>query len=448
MQSANLIMIPKHKLLTLVLFTLPLFSLCQENSPYSRYGIGNLSPKGNVLNRGMGGISAGFADPATINSINPASYSNLVYSTLDIGAQVDSRTLKSTVPVGKFTSNNAIFSYLQLGIPLLNGNKKALKKNISWGMNFGLKPVSRINYKIEKNSRLTNIDSLATLYEGTGGANEALAGMGLRIKNFSLGFNVGYLFGNKDYSTRLQFINDTVNYLKSNSQTHTSFGGVTLTAGMQYVIPLDKKDIKKGFFRLGAYGDLKKKYNALQNVVRETFSFNNTTGATGRLDSVYEKDNTKGSVQIPATYGAGFTFENQHLLIGFDFEETNWNSYTFYGQKDSVRNNWMAKAGIQYLPADIGSRKYWNFVRYRAGIYYGPDYIAPGKKLQQFGVTVGAGLPLKLNRSFYETQYSVLNIGLEFATRGTSTNNIRESVFRVNVGFSLSDLWFRRYKYE
>src|SRR5215211_3591378 len=118
-------MISKHKLTGLLFFALPLICFSQENSPYSRYGIGNLIPGGNISNKGMGGISAGVADPATVNFINPASYSNLIYTTLDIGAQVDSRTLKSENPQGKFTANNAIFSYLQLGIPLLNGNKKA-----------------------------------------------------------------------------------------------------------------------------------------------------------------------------------------------------------------------------------------------------------------------------------------------------------------------------------
>ena len=145
----------------------------------------------------MGGISAGIADPATVNFINPASYSNLVYTTLDIGSQVDSRTLKSDDPQGKFTANNAIISYLQLGIPLLNGNKKAVRKNISWGINFGLRPISKINYKISSSGRISNIDSVLSLYEGNGGVNEAFLGTGVRIRNFSFGVNAGYLFGNK-----------------------------------------------------------------------------------------------------------------------------------------------------------------------------------------------------------------------------------------------------------
>lgn len=442
---------PKRKLFFLVLFALPLITFSQENSPYSRYGIGNLVPSANIVNRGMGGVSAGFADFASINFLNPASYSNLVYTTLDIGAQVDSRTLKSTVPVDKFTSNNAIISYLQVGFPLLNGNKKAIKKNISWGLNLGLRPVSKINYKIEKDSRITNIDSLATLYEGDGGVNKAYVGTGLKIKDLSFGFNVGYLFGNKNYSTRLIFVNDTIDYLKSNSSTSTNFGGVFIDGGVQYAIQIKKNDKTQpnSILRLGVYGNLQKKYSASQNVLRETFSFNSNTGSTDHLDSIYQKDAQKGFIQLPATYGAGFMFEDQkHWSFGVDYETSNWNNYTFYGQKDAVANNWTMKAGFQYLPAKTGSRKYWDFVKYRGGVYFGPDYITADKKLPQFSVTAGAGFPLKLKRTFYETQYSVMNVGLEYGSRGNSSNNIRENILRISLGFSLSDIWFRRIKYQ
>ena len=86
MQLVNTMKVPKHRIYILLLIALPLFSIAQENSPYSRYGIGNLVPKGNMQYRSMGGISAGASDPTVINFINPASYSNLIYTTLDIGA--------------------------------------------------------------------------------------------------------------------------------------------------------------------------------------------------------------------------------------------------------------------------------------------------------------------------------------------------------------------------
>ena len=422
MQLVNIMMIPKHKLLGFVLLTLPFFCYAQENSPYSRYGIGNIFQSSNIVSRGMGGISGAFtegryvkvngelkqiANSPSINFNNPATYA---YSALtfdptkyqapvlfDVGTEYQNRTLKSNNPVSKYSTNNLIFSYVQIGVPLTT--KKMAKKDMALGLNFGLRPVTRINYKIEKFGRLSGIDSLQTIYEGNGGLNEAYTGLGLKIKNFSIGFNTGYLFGNKDYSTRLIFINDTVSYHASNSATKTYLGGLFFNAGILYT-----KYFKKGndysALRIGAYGNLSQSYNASQDVVRETFVYNSTTGNPDRVDSVYESVGQKGKVQLPATYGVGITYENKHWIIGADFEATNWSTYRFYGATDAVKNNWTAKAGVQYFPAADNSRKYLNFVKYRAGFYFGPDYINVDSNLPQYGITLGGGFPLKLKGAF------------------------------------------------
>lgn len=435
--------IPKHKLTFLLLAALPLFCIAQENSPYSRYGIGNILPSENIVNRGMGGISAGFADAATINSVNPATYSNLILTTLDIGAEYDGRTIRSTDPLGTFKSNNAIISYLQFGFPLLNGNKKAIKNKTAWALTFGLKPISRINYKISSLGKISN-DSTHTVYEGNGGVNEAFIGTAIRIKNFSIGFNTGYLFGSKDYNTKLSIANDSSEYFYStNYQTTTRFGGVFLNAGIQYAIKL-----KGGFLRFGAYGNLQQQYNAKKDDIRETFSYNSSSGSVEKIDSIYENSGQKGKVQLPATFGGGFTIEKDHVLFGADFETTQWDTYRFFGEKDFVKNSWIGKFGVQYFPSPSGSSKYFNNVRYRAGASFGNDYIAVGNSIPLYTVSIGGTFPLKLRHSFYDNQYSFMNLSLEYGNRGNNNNTIREKTFKVGVGFSLSDIWFRREKYQ
>ncbi len=443
MQLAKPIMIPKYNLISLLLAAVPMFCFAQENSPYSRYGIGNIVPSGNIQNRSMGGISAGFTDAATINTVNPATYSNLILTTLDVGVEYDGRTLKSQNPLGTYKSNNGIISYLQFAFPLLNGNKKAIKKQTAWAFAFGLKPISKINYKISNSGR-NSVDSFLTIYEGSGGINEAFIGTAVRIKNFSIGVNSGYLFGSKDYSTKLGISNDSADYFYSaNYQTKTRFGGVFLNAGIQYAAK-----IKGGIIRFGAYGNLQQVYNATKDEVRETFSFNTSTGTTNKIDSVFEMDGQKGKVQLPSTVGAGFTIEKTHVLFGADFETTNWNSYRFFGQKDLVKNNWLGKFGIQYFPSPNGSKKYFDNVRYRAGISFGNDYIAADNKLPVYTISLGGTFPLKLRHNFYDNQFSFMNLGVEYGNRGNNNNNIKENILRVSVGFSLSDVWFRRQKYQ
>ena len=63
---------------TILILPAALFTpvLAQDNSPYSRYGIGDLVPNSNILSRGMGGITAGFSDFYSVNYNNPASFAS------------------------------------------------------------------------------------------------------------------------------------------------------------------------------------------------------------------------------------------------------------------------------------------------------------------------------------------------------------------------------------
>ena len=442
MQLVKLIMIPKYKLTCLLLAALPMFCFSQENSPYSRYGIGNVLPSGNIQNRAMGGISAGYTDAGTINTVNPATYGNLVLTTLDVGVEYDGRVIKSQNPIGTFKSNNGVISYLQVGFPLLYGNKKAIKNQTAWALTFGLKPISRISYKISANSS-ASLDSTSTIFEGSGGVNEAFIGTAFKIKNFSIGVNSGYLFGSKDYTSTRTIYNDSSDYFyTANYATQTRFGGVFLNAGIQYAFK-----IKKGIFRLGAYTNLQRQYNATKDDTRQTVSYD-ADGNITKIDSVFENAGQKGKVQLPSTFGAGFTIEKEHVLLGADFETTDWDTYRFFGEKDPVQNSWVGKFGIQYFPSPNGSPKYFNNVRYRAGVSFGNDYISVDNKLPVYTISLGGTFPLKLRHSFYDNQYSFLNLSFEYGNRGNNSNNIKENTFKVGVGFSLSDIWFRRQKYQ
>jgi hypothetical protein len=444
MHSAKLTM-AKFLYVLLVTCLLQTATYAQENSPYSRYGIGDLVPNHNILSRGMGGIAAGYSDNFSVNFTNPAALSNIALTVFDIGGEIDNRTLKSKVPAKKYTSTNTLISYLQLGFPLTT--PKMRKKGIDWGMSFGLKPVSRINYKIEKNER-TPIDSLNTLYEGSGGLNQINLGTGIKYKGFSFGINTGFMFGNKDYSTQLVFINDTVDYAKSNSATQTRYSGLFLNAGMQY-----ETQLKKGVLRLGVYGNLAQKLNAKQDNIRETFFFDGN-GGIFRLDSVYEKNDVKGKVELPATVGLGFTYTDNNWLFGADFEMSNWSKYRYYGQADALQNSFVIRAGAQYYPAKIGTpfKKYFKFVNYRAGFYYGPDYVkTTAAKHNEFGFTVGAGFPLtQLNNRFQQQQSGsvILNTGLEIGNRGNNQSNLRENIVRFSIGVTMNARWFIKRKYD
>jgi len=418
----------------------------QENSPYSRYGLGDLVPNSNITSRGMGGITAGFNDFSGINFTNPSSYGNLKSTIFDIGMEIDRKTLKSTVPPSTFTATNSVMTYLQLGFPIKM--TKANKKGIFWGMNLGLKPVTRINYKISALSRLDGIDSVGNIYEGSGGINQAYVGTGLKIKKVSVGVNAGYMFGNKDFSTLVSLLNDSVQYSQSNTQTRTHFGGLFVSGGFQFEQKFKKKNKKESILRLGAYGSVKQTMTARKDETVETVVFD-AAGNKFRVDSVYQ-DNVSGEVVYPSTVGAGITYQTMNWLFGVDYETTKWEDLKYFNEDTKVQNTWKIRFGTEYLPLKDNTpfKKYFSFVRYRFGFYYGPDYIKVNESLPDYGFSFGAGFPLKLRKGYYETQTSLLNTAIEIGSRGDKKSNIRETTFRICFGLSLSDLWFGRAKYQ
>jgi hypothetical protein len=110
-------------------------SMAQDNSPYSRYGVGDLVPGQNIINRGMGSVSAGFGQGLNLNLTNPAALGNIYTTTFELGGELDIRSIKSTTTPDKYKSNNAVISYLQIGFPITS--KKMMKRGDIWGVSFG-----------------------------------------------------------------------------------------------------------------------------------------------------------------------------------------------------------------------------------------------------------------------------------------------------------------------
>ncbi|MEY4868429.1 MAG: hypothetical protein RIT36_1328 [Bacteroidota bacterium] len=420
-------------LLLLMMFLLALQGKAQENSPYSRYGLGDFVPGQNILNRGMGGLSSAFADYSSVNFTNPASYASLKITTFDIGLDYNSRSLRALNPPRKFNSAYLIPSYMQIGLPL------SKKKN--WGMNIGLRPITRINYDILLNTRISGIDSAQYSYLGNGGTYQAFTGMAYGTKNLSIGFNAGYMFGNKEYSTRLSFVNDTINYKTTNSADTTRFGGLFFNAGIQYKIKLNEKTI----LRLGFHGNLSTSMKATRNISRETIAYNPNAGVVV-IDSIYSSQDQKGTIVHPSSWGAGFMFEGENMwMFGGEIGVANWADYRYFGTADKMVNNWTGRIGGQFVP-DFKSSNYWQRVTYRIGASFGPDNVQLNKAIPQYMFSFGTGLPVR--RNVYTNQYTTINTAFELGFRGNKSNDIRENIFRFSLGLSLSDIWFNKPKYQ
>ncbi|WP_143309718.1 hypothetical protein [Chitinophaga vietnamensis] len=407
----------------------------QDNSPYSRYGLGDLNNNQNIVNRGMGGVSQAYGDPQSVNYINPASYSNLVLTTLDIGVEGGSRSIRDKQ--ASFNSGFGTLSYLQLGIPL--------KKK--WGMNIGLRPVTRVSYNIQQPVQHTFFDTtklpVSDIFEGSGGLYQVYLGTGVGIGNFSIGVNAGYLFGSIENNSRVIYPDNTI--FASRHMSRISYSSFFYKVGVQYKAKLNKEmDLS-----FGATGSLKQSMGARQESLTETLLFNGSTNDYTNQDTVKYAKGENGKVIYPAEFGGGILLRKlDKWSLGVDFNTTQWgNDFQTYGRKDSVQNSWKLAIGGQFVPNINALSGYWNRVAYRLGAYYGLDYVKLyGQNMPALGFTLGAGLPVR--RMPYSNQYSMINVAFEVAHRGNTNTVLQENVYRVSLGFTLSDRWFIKRKYD
>lgn len=418
---------------------LSLSGFSQVNSPYSRFGVGDIYTARNVVSKGMGGLSSAMRDFQSVNFINPASYTGLSFVTFDVGIEGEFRRLIDQEKIDRYQSSNLIVNYMALGVPLAKDKKGATK----WGMSFGLRPFSRVRYNIESPWRQEGIDSVRDNFRGNGGLYRGFLGMGYRIGNLSLGLNAGYIFGQKENSTYRSFINDSVFYYTASINQRTSITQFSVDGGIQYEI----KTGKKSLLRLGANGYLGGDAKAERERVAQTIYFN-SYGEPDSIDVVM-RDKAEGVYTLPAGYSVGIMFEKiNNMQFGVEYETSKWSDLTNFGVPSQLGDIEMYRVGGQWIPDVTSNRNYWKQVMYRAGFFTGKDYVVvDGHQLPVFGITFGGGFPIKRFNN-YSTQFNTVNFSFEYGRRGNNLSPYFERYFKVNLGLALSDIWFIKRQYD
>jgi hypothetical protein len=437
----------------------------QDNSPISRFGLGDKVPSTHQVLRAMGGVSTGIGNTVTngtfVNTANPASYAFLAYPTktkrigrtiLDIGVDYQNHGLRSTSPSKKYNSNSLIFSYIQVGIPLDTPQR--------WGLVFGLKPYSNISFNVVERIRAINsnnpsmfIDSFARNFEGSGGAYQGYIGTGYRIGNMSLGINTGYIFGKKNFASRNVFINDSLLYYPGNFENKVNFGNVFYETGLLYTQPLAKNQT----LTLGATYNAGVSMKATRDIIKETYFVNNV-GEIDSLDRLIYLSNQKGTIKLPNIISVGVTYERTlsdninstkpAFLVSAQYETTQFSNYSFYGSNEGLVNSNTIRVGGYFLnPYRKNNRRQSLFTNmiYRGGFYTTRNSNGL-KGLNQSAFTLGFGVPVSKD-SWYSTELSFLNVSMEIGQRKGFTN-FKENFFKLGLGFSLSDIWFVKRKYN
>ena len=175
---------------------LPLFILCLYSelnaqiriaSPYSRYGLGDLSGNNNAWNFSLGQTGIALRSPSHINYTNPASYGAFDSLSFVFEGGFSAESVRLTSRFQSTSRSYASLGYLSFGFPITKWWKTAL----------GLVPFSDVGYNVLSTEESPSAGTILTLYSGSGGINRFFWGNAFNItKDLSVGVNVSYLFGN------------------------------------------------------------------------------------------------------------------------------------------------------------------------------------------------------------------------------------------------------------
>jgi len=392
-------------------------------SPYSRYGIGDILQDGFTNQTAMGGIGAALYTSYYINVVNPAALVADTSTLFEFGAKGEVRELGFGDQTT--TLNSASFSYFALAFPIKKNKLSAC---------FGLLPFTSVGYNIVVDEKdVPDFGNIKYKYEGTGGFNKAFLGAGYRInKNFSTGLSISYLFGTIENTTSLEFPNST-NYFNSRYISGVTANGFYANYGLLYQTRF-KKDLE---FKAGLTGSFATKVNATNN----RFYYNYTISSFGGeilKDSIYNEQEKRGNIRLPSTFRLGFTLgKSASWLAGMDFSYENWEKFENFESEDTLNNSYTF---------NIGGEKRTKKLVYRLGGRYTKTYLnLKETQLDDYGITFGIGLQKLLPKR----PPSSINLAIEIGQRGTNENNLlKEQYIRFHLGFTLTDSWFNRPKYD
>lgn len=402
-----------------------------SHSPYSQFGLGQMREDLLPQTRAMGGISTGVRYQSglpILNIANPASYSAFSRTILEAGLYGNMTQLAK----GNSTDQTAdfAFSHIAIGVPLAKAG----------GMAFGLLPYSDIGYNDTRSVINGNLRSTETL-NGEGGTNKAFIGYGVSpFKGFSIGANVGFLFGELKDITSISFPTD-MSMLNSRAQETRLIRGATVDYGVQYSRALSRKVN----LTLGYSGSLN---NSITSTTTELITRSQPTLdpeiAAVPLDTIRFNQRMGRKINLPLKHNVGFTLsKGYNWMIGADFKYADWSEFQTRSGESSLGKNYGFAVGGQFKP-DPTSFKYWNVVDYRLGFRYNRTQIKyNNEQINDMAITAGFGFPLP--ESNFGNTFSRINISAEFGQQGTLKSNlVRERYININLGFTINDTWFRR----
>ncbi|NCQ19109.1 MAG: hypothetical protein COW85_13025 [Ignavibacteria bacterium CG22_combo_CG10-13_8_21_14_all_37_15] len=402
-------------------FGLPLFS--QVNSPYSRYGIGELEFSYSARRAGMGGLGVAMDDNAFISMLNPAAWHSINLSRIEFATYFNGSFVKDQNQ--KSFYSGGYFSGFSFALPVSKENGIIVS--------MGLIPLSKIAYetKVKVINPITQTEDYSFDYSGEGGLSKVYFGASYTLPfDVSLGATLDYNFGTFSYNSKLNFPNSTTANSSFISEYRVKGLGGTFGLISQNLIENLFKSEKIQDFRLGAAVSFISKMSADTSFTK-IGSYVNDTLSQGI---------TSMNIPLKVTFGASARL-NPRTQIYADYLFQNWADYSVSENRDiNLQNLSKVSLGIEYKNS-AQAYTLSDLIIWRGGVSYGTTpYKINGTSIKEFSVSAGVSLPF--------SRENYLDLSLQYISRGsTEAGLLKENILKLGASLSLGELWFVRQDY-
>ena len=438
-----------HKTVLFVFFmTICVLSFAQDGtygaySPYSIYGVGDISKEGTAYNKSMGGVGIATRNRRFINYLNPAAVT--ARDSLAFMADFGISEKNTLYRQGDMKSAKNTFNIydLILSFPIWRSSAFMV----------GITPFSDVGYdfsRVETDKNIIgNTGNITYSSYGKGSVYQAFIGAGATFwKRLSVGAEMIYYFGNIDKVTNMDYTNSS--YRSVNSGHDLTVRGVTGKFGLQYEQRLggNVSMIVGATYRMktNVKGYSTSYRFANQSSVSDTLSY--------RVDTL-----AQNNIGFGDELGVGLSIKGgEQWSVEFNYLRSDWTKSGFesvggFSSVSSRPNTQNAvfsstvsqsfRVGFELVPNRNDIRYYLKRCSYRAGFYYDKSYYKlNGENVNNMGITIGVTLPVF-------RWYNGISIGVDFGQRASTRNNmIREQYVMFNLGFNIHDIWFQKTQYH
>ncbi len=405
------------QVLILVLCVLCVSGLQAQNntsSPYSYYGLGELSSWDAIRPTGMSSLS--YYNRRGLNLNNPASLARIdsLRFILQVGA---------VAKFSKLTQGNHDDSFNDLNMSSLSFGFKLSSR---YGIAVSLAPYTNVGYNITGRELVEGgTNYIVRTQTGTGGLNRLVWANGFQLnKNLSVGFNGIFIFGN---NSRVESVNMEGGTLSHYKNLKLVSKGLHFNLGAQYQIDFLENSLMLGVKYQPKIGLSAKQFTEVVNggIVKYT-------------------DTDRGKYDIPESYGISLGLnKGKQLWLGADYLLEKWSETQKFDKNNELLNRSKFSIASIYNANDGYAVKFLKKLTYRFGVFYDNGYIElKNERIQSKGLSFGVGMPLAREKGMF-------NISFEFGQLGSTKNNlVREDFSRIKLEINLFENWFVKRKYH